>query len=126
MEIKNSIKLLKDSFYALIHIKATFNNVLISITDLHGNVLFFESSGVAGFKGSKRSTPFAAQVVAESLGQKMLRNGIHTAKVFVKGIGKGRNSAILGFKSTGIIILSIVDITNMPHNGCRLKKQRRI
>ena len=119
-------KLLNKPFSVIINIKSTFNNTLISISDLKGNVLMFNSAGSVGFKGSKRSTPYAAQVVAELQGMRLIQMGITTAKIITKGLGKGRNSSILGFKSTGLVITSIIDKTNMPHNGCRLKKQRRV
>jgi len=126
MEKKNSFQTLSTVFSAIIHIRSTFNNILISITDINGNVLICASPGVLGFKGSKRATSFAAQIVAETLGLKMLKYGISTAKIVLKGVGKGRNSAIMGFKAAGIVITTIVDMTTTPHNGCRPKKQRRI
>lgn len=114
------------SYFALINIKATFNNTLISVCDHEGNVLIFASAGSVGFKGAKRATPFAAQVLAEFVGNKMLKLGLTTGTVFIKGIGKGRNSAVLGLKSAGIVITKIMDKTHTPHNGCRPKKRRRI
>lgn len=114
------------SYFALINIKATFNNTLISVCDQQGNVIISASSGSVGFKGAKRATPFAAQVLAEFVGNKMLKLGLTTGVISIKGIGKGRNSAVLGLKSAGIIITKIIDKTHTPHNGCRPKKRRRI
>ena len=126
MDYTHTLKTLNSTFFVLVHVKSTFNNILVTITDLQGNVLFGASPGILGFKGSKRATSYAAQLVGESLCKKMLKNGISTAKILLKGIGKGRHSVIMGLKSSGIVITAINDITNIPHNGCRVKKQRRV
>ena len=108
------------------HIRATFNNTIITITDTEGNVLCWTSSGGAGFKGSKKSTPFAAQVASERAAKKALEHGMKEIEVFVKGPGSGRESAIRALQATGLNVTLIKDITPMPHNGCRPKKKRRV
>src|SRR5207244_4491324 len=100
------------------HVKATFNNVIITITDSHGNTIGWASSGKMGFKGSKKNTPFAAQVAAESVAKQAFDLGLRKADVYVKGPGSGREAAIRSLQTTGIEILSIKDITPIPHNGC--------
>jgi small subunit ribosomal protein S11 len=108
------------------HIRATFNNTIITITDPEGNVLCSGSSGASGFKGSKKSTPFAAQVASESAARKALEFGMKEVEVLVKGPGSGRESAIRALQATGINVTVIKDITPIPHNGCRPKKKRRV
>lgn len=109
-----------------VYIQATYNNVLISIMDVSGNLLAMTSSGALGFKGPKKATPFAASKVAESLIEKMQKIGLKDLYIFVKGVGSGRESAIRLFGSRGFNIISIKDITPMPHNGCRPRKPRRV
>jgi small subunit ribosomal protein S11 len=108
------------------HIKATFNNTLVTITDLHGNVLVWGSSGKAGFKGSKKSTPFAATVAAEQCGREAANMGLRRVHVRVQGPGSGRESAIQALAAAGLQVRSIRDVTPIPHNGCRPPKKRRV
>jgi small subunit ribosomal protein S11 len=110
----------------VVHIQSTFNNTIISITDPAGNVLSWSSSGVQGFKGSRKSTPFAAQLAAEDAVKKALEYGMKTVEVFVKGPGAGRESALRSLQSAGFNIVSIKDVTPIPHNGCRPPKSRRV
>ena len=108
------------------HIKATFNNTLITITDSHGNAVVWSSAGKAGFKGSKKSTPFAATVAAELAGREAVAAGVRRVSVLVQGPGSGRESAIQALATSGILIKSIQDVTPLPHNGCRPPKKRRV
>ncbi|HEY9460624.1 MAG TPA: 30S ribosomal protein S11 [Paralcaligenes sp.] len=108
------------------HVHASFNNTIITITDRQGNTLSWATSGGAGFKGSRKSTPFAAQVAAESAGRLALEYGIKTLEVRIKGPGPGRESSVRALNALGIKISSISDITPVPHNGCRPPKRRRI
>ena len=108
------------------HVHASFNNTIITITDRQGNALSWATSGGAGFKGSRKSTPFAAQVAAEAAGRAALECGIKNLDVRVKGPGPGRDSSVRALNALGIKILSISDVTPMPHNGCRPPKKRRI
>jgi small subunit ribosomal protein S11 len=108
------------------HIKATFNNTLVTITDMEGGVLVWASSGKAGFKGSKKSTPFAATVAAEQAGREAYNLGVKRVHVRVQGPGSGRESAIQALASAGLQIRSIRDVTPIPHNGCRPPKKRRV
>jgi small subunit ribosomal protein S11 len=108
------------------HISATFNNLLITITDLKGNALAWGSAGKAGFKGSKKSTPFAATVAAENCGREAMNLGLRRVHVRVQGPGSGRESAIQALASVGLRVVSIRDVTPIPHNGCRPPKKRRV
>jgi small subunit ribosomal protein S11 len=108
------------------HISATFNNTLITITDSHGNALVWGTSGKAGFKGSKKSTPFAATVAAEQAGREAVNMGLRRVHVRVQGPGSGRESAIQALASVGLKVVSIRDVTPIPHNGCRPPKKRRV
>src|SRR5512146_832682 len=108
------------------HISATFNNLLITITDLKGNALAWGSAGKAGFKGSKKSTPFAATVAAENCGREAMNLGLRRVHVRVQGPGSGRESAIQALASVGLKVVSIRDVTPIPHNGCRPPKKRRV
>ena len=110
----------------VVHIRATFNNTLISITDTNGDVLAAGSSGTMGFKGSRKSTPFAAQRAAETAARKVRKMGVSEVEVRVKGPGSGREGAILALQAAGLRILSIEDVTPIPHNGCRPRKKRRV
>ena len=112
--------------HAVAHIRATFNNTLITISDPDGNVLAWSSAGRSGFKGSRKGTPFAAQVAAQNAGQQARDNGVRTVEVSVKGPGGGRESAIRALQTTGIDVKSIRDVTPIPHNGCRPPKKRRV
>jgi len=108
------------------HISATFNNLLITITDMKGNALVWGSAGKAGFKGSKKSSPFAATVAAENCGREAMNLGVRRVHVRVQGPGSGRESAIQALASVGLKVLSIKDVTPIPHNGCRPPKKRRV
>lgn len=108
------------------YIKATFNNTVIMITDRNGDAIAWDSAGSIGYKGSRKSTPFAAQKAAESAAKKAQKHGVREVEVRVKGPGAGRESAIRALKAAGLEIRSIEDITPLPHNGCRAKKKRRV
>ena len=108
------------------HIMATFNNVIITITDMKGNTVAWGTAGKAGFKGSKKSTPFAATVAAENCGREAMSLGVRRVSVRVQGPGSGRESAIQALASVGLRVLSIRDVTPIPHNGCRPPKKRRV
>jgi len=119
-------KKLKHVSRGIVHIVATFNNTIITITDMQGNTLCWGSSGAAGFKGSKKSTPFAAQIASEQASRKALEFGMKDVIVHVKGPGSGRESAIRAIQTAGLTISTIFDITPVPHNGCRPPKKRRV
>ena len=108
------------------HVNASFNNTMITITDAHGNASSGSSSGQMGFKGSRKSTPYAAQIAAEDAGKKAQEHGVKTLEVEVKGPGSGRESALRALQSVGFTITSIRDVTPIPHNGCRPPKRRRV
>ena len=107
-------------------IQATFNNTIVTLTDPNGNVIAWSSSGTVGFKGSRKSTPFAAQRAAESVAEKAKKMGVREVEVRVKGPGSGRESAITALQAAGLSIKSIEDVTPLPHNGCRPPKKRRV
>lgn len=108
------------------HVNASFNNTMITITDAQGNTIAWSSSGSQGFKGSRKSTPYAAQVAAESAGRKAMDHGMKTLEVEVKGPGSGRESALRALQAVGFSITAIRDVTPIPHNGCRPRKRRRV
>lgn len=108
------------------HIRSTFNNTIITITDPQGNVITWKSAGTAGFKGSRKSTPFAAQLAAEECARSAQEHGVRKISVFVKGPGSGRETAIRTLQAAGLEIISIQDKTPVPHNGCRPRKRRRV
>ena len=108
------------------HIHSTFNNTLVTITDLSGNTLAWGSAGQSGMKGSRKSTPYAAQITAEIAARKALENGMRTLEVFVKGPGAGREAAIRSLQANGLQVSAITDVTPIPHNGCRPPKRRRV
>jgi small subunit ribosomal protein S11 len=108
------------------HINATFNNTLVTITDMHGNTVSWGTSGKAGFKGSKKSTPFAATVAAEQCAREALSAGVRRVHVRVQGPGSGRESAVQALAAAGLTVKSIKDVTPIPHNGCRPPKRRRV
>ncbi len=108
------------------HIQATFNNTIVTITDMGGNVISWSSSGCNGFKGSRKSTPFAAQVAASKAAEVAVEQGMRSAQVFLNGPGSGRESALRALQSAGLSITAIRDVTPIPHNGCRPKKRRRV
>jgi small subunit ribosomal protein S11 len=119
-------KVKKNVADGIAHIHASFNNTIITITDRQGNALSWASSGGAGFKGSRKSTPFAAQIAAESAGRAAIECGIKNVEVQIKGPGPGRESSIRALNALGIKIVSISDVTPVPHNGCRAPKRRRM
>ncbi len=108
------------------HIKTSFNNTIVTLTDKEGNVIAWESAGSAGFKGSRKSTPFAAQVTAESCARKGMEHGLQKVEVFVRGPGSGRETAVRSLQAAGLEILGVRDVTPVPHNGCRPRKRRRV
>lgn len=108
------------------HVNASFNNTMITISDVQGNVISWSSSGSQGFKGSRKSTPYAAQMAAEDAGKKAQEHGVKTLEVQVKGPGSGRESALRALQAVGFSITSIKDVTPIPHNGCRPPKRRRV
>ncbi len=119
-------KVKKNVVRAIAHIRATFNNTLITITDPNGNTICSSSAGCVGFKGSRKSTPFAAQQAAQRAANTAMRNGVREIEVKVKGPGSGRESAISSLQQAGLRIASIEDVTPIPHNGCRAPKRRRV
>ncbi len=108
------------------HVSATFNNTMVTITDAQGNAIAWSSAGSQGFKGSRKSTPYAAQVAAEDCGKKAMEHGMKTLAVLVRGPGSGRESALRALQAVGFTITSIRDVTPIPHNGCRPRKRRRV
>ncbi|WP_068314033.1 30S ribosomal protein S11 [Polycladidibacter hongkongensis] len=108
------------------HVNSTFNNTMITITDAQGNAISWSSAGALGFKGSRKSTPYAAQVAAEEAGKKAAEHGMRTLEVEVRGPGSGRESALRALQAAGFVITSIRDVTPIPHNGCRPRKRRRV
>lgn len=110
----------------IVHVKSTFNNTMVTITDMNGETLCWASSGTVGFKGTRKSTPFAAQRAGETAAQAARRFGLNEVEVRVKGPGSGRESAVSGIQSAGMRILSIEDVTPLPHNGCRPRRRRRV
>ncbi|MEI6179128.1 MAG: 30S ribosomal protein S11 [Chloroflexales bacterium] len=108
------------------HVLSTFNNTIVTITDPHGAVVCWASAGQSGFKGSRKSTPYAAQVTADTVARKAMENGMRALEVFVKGPGSGREAAVRSLQSAGLQVTSITDVTPIPHNGCRPPKRRRV
>ena len=108
------------------YVQATFNNTIVTLTDLQGNVISSSSAGASGFKGSRKSTPYAAQMAATTAARKAMEDGLKQVKVFVKGPGSGREAAIRSLQASGLHISSIRDVTPVPHNGCRPPKRRRV
>jgi small subunit ribosomal protein S11 len=108
------------------HILSTFNNTIISITDMQGNVISWGSAGAQGFKGSRKSTPFAAQVTSENTARRAMEHGMRSIEVFVRGPGSGREAAIRSLQAAGLEVTAINDVTPIPHNGCRPPKRRRV
>jgi len=119
-------KIRRNVVKATVHIKATFNNTLITVTDMDGDTICASSSGCTGFKGSRKSTPFAAQQAAQRCATVAMRNGVREVEIRVKGPGSGRESAISALQQAGLRIASIEDVTPLPHNGCRPSKRRRV
>lgn len=116
----------KNISYGVAHIKSSFNNTIVTIADQQGNVISWASAGNVGFKGSRKSTPFAAQMAAEQAGRKAMEHGIRKVDVHVRGPGSGRETAIRSLQGVGIEITGIKDVTPIPHNGCRQAKRRRV
>src|SRR3990172_2751623 len=108
------------------HIKTSFNNTIVTLSDREGNVIAWETAGSAGFKGSRKSTPFAAQVTADSAAKKGMEHGLQKVDVYVKGPGSGRETAISSLQAAGLEIMSVTAVTPVPHNGCRPRKRRRV
>jgi small subunit ribosomal protein S11 len=124
--IKGKKKVKKVVGSGIAHIQSTFNNTIVTITDLNGNTVSWSSSGSRGFKGSRKSTPFAAQLAAEAAARKAQDAGMNTLAIFVKGPGAGRESALRAFQNVGMKVTLIRDVTPIPHNGCRPPKRRRV
>jgi len=124
--LKKKIKLKKNISSGIAFVNSTFNNTIISITDEHGNVISWSSAGLKGFKGSRKSTPYAAQIAADDAGNKAYDQGLRTLSVQVKGPGSGRETALRALQSRGFKITSIKDTTPLPHNGTRAPKKRRV
>jgi small subunit ribosomal protein S11 len=110
----------------IVNIRSTFNNTQVSISDVNGNVLAWASAGVRGFRGSRKSTPFAAQLAADEAAKRAMEHGLHTVSIRISGPGAGRESALRGIQSAGLRVTSIKDVTPIPHNGCRPPKRRRV
>ncbi|MBX3462414.1 MAG: 30S ribosomal protein S11 [Planctomycetes bacterium] len=123
---KRKARVRKNVGKAIAHVKASFNNTIITIVDSAGQVLAWDSAGTIGYKGSRKSTPFAAQRAAEKVADKIKKMGVHEIEVLVRGPGSGRESAIRALSNSGIEVKSIEDITPLPHNGCRSRKRRRV
>jgi len=124
--VAKKVKKIRGVSKGVAHIQATFNNTIVSITDEQGNVICWATSGSAGFKGSKKSTPFAAQIAADHAAKKALEQGVKEVEVYIKGPGSGRESAIRALQAAGLQINAIIDVTPIPHNGCRPPKRRRV
>jgi small subunit ribosomal protein S11 len=125
-KIRTKKKVKKNIANGVVHIQSTFNNTIVTITDAGGNVVAWSSAGVQGFKGSRKSTPFAAQLAAEDAAKKAKEHGMKTVEVYVKGPGPGRESALRALQATGFNVVMIKDVTPIPHNGCRPPKRRRV
>ncbi|MGD8880442.1 MAG: 30S ribosomal protein S11 [Desulfobacterales bacterium] len=125
-KIRTKKKVKKNIANGVVHIQSTFNNTIVTITDSGGNVVAWSSAGVQGFKGSRKSTPFAAQLAAEDAAKKAKEHGMKTVEVYVKGPGPGRESALRALQATGFNVVMIKDVTPIPHNGCRPPKRRRV
>ena len=123
---KQKKKVKKNVQSGIAHIQSTFNNTIVTITDVSGNVVAWSSAGVRGFKGSRKSTPFAAQLAAEEAGRKAMEHGMRSIAIFVKGPGAGRESALRALQTAGFKVTLIRDVTPVPHNGCRPRKRRRV
>jgi small subunit ribosomal protein S11 len=123
---KKKARLRKNVGKAVAHVKASFNNTIITIVDSAGQVIAWDSAGTIGYKGSRKSTPYAAQRAAEKVADKVKKMGVHELEVLVRGPGSGRESAIRALANSGIEVKSIEDVTPLPHNGCRPRKRRRV
>ena len=116
----------KNIIAGVAHVNASFNNTIVTVTDAQGNTIAWSSSGQQGFKGSRKSTPFAAQMAAENAGRKAMEHGMRTIEIMVRGPGSGRESALRALQAAGFTVTSIRDVTTIPHNGCRPRKRRRV
>ncbi len=125
-KVRTKRKEKKNISNGVVHIQSTFNNTIITIADAAGNVVAWSSAGVQGFKGSRKSTPFAAQLAAEDAAKKAMEHGMRTVEVYVKGPGSGRESALRSLQAAGFNVTLIKDVTPIPHNGCRPPKRRRV
>jgi len=125
-KVRTKRKEKKNISKGVVHIQSTFNNTIVTIADAAGNVVAWSSSGVQGFKGSRKSTPFAAQLAAEDATKKAMEHGMRTVEVYVKGPGSGRESALRSLQAAGFNVTLIKDVTPIPHNGCRPPKRRRV
>ena len=125
-KIRTKKKVKKNVANGVVHIQSTFNNTIVTITDTVGNVVSWSSAGVQGFKGSRKSTPFAAQLAAQDAAKKAMEHGMRSVEVYVKGPGPGRESALRALQATGFSVVMIKDVTPIPHNGCRPPKRRRV
>lgn len=123
---KTKKKVKKNISTGIVHIQSTFNNTIVSVSDSNGNVISWSSAGMHGFKGSRKSTPFAAQMTAEDAAKKAQEHGMKTVEVYVKGPGAGRESALRALQAVGFVVTKIRDVTPVPHNGCRPPKKRRV
>ena len=123
-KVKNRAK--KNISVGVAHVNSTFNNTMVTITDPQGNTISWSSAGLKGFKGSRKSTPYAAQIAADDAAKKAMEHGLKTIEVLVVGPGSGRESALRAFQAAGLVVTSIKDITSTPHNGCRPRKRRRV
>ena len=124
--VRNKKKVSKNIINGVAHIRSTFNNTIVTISDTEGNVLSWASAGELGFRGSRKSTPFAAQMAAETATKAAMEHGMKTIEVFVKGPGAGREAAIRALQTAGLEVSMIKDVTPIPHNGCRPPKRRRV
>ena len=125
-KIRTKKKVKKNISNGIVHIQSTFNNTIVTVTDSGGNVVSWSSAGVQGFKGSRKSTPFSAQLAAEDAARKAMEHGMRTVEVYVKGPGPGRESALRALQAAGFNVVMIKDVTPIPHNGCRPPKRRRV
>jgi small subunit ribosomal protein S11 len=124
--VKKKKKIIKNIPNGIVHVQATFNNTIVTITDLGGNTVSWATAGGSGFKGARKSTPFAAQVAADTAAKKALDHGMREVEVYVKGPGSGREAAIRAVQAVGLNVTVIRDVTPIPHNGCRPSKRRRV
>lgn len=124
--LRTKKKIKKNIASGVVHIQSTFNNTIVTITDPAGNVISWSSAGINGFKGSRKSTPFAAQQASEDAAKKAMEHGLKNVEVYVKGPGPGRESAIKALQATGLNVSLIKDVTPVPHNGCKPPKRRRV
>ena len=125
-KVRTKRKEKKNISNGVVHIQSTFNNTIVTIADAAGNVVAWSSAGLQGFKGSRKSTPFAAQLAAEDAAKKAMEHGMRTVEVYVKGPGSGRESALRSLQAAGFNVTLIKDVTPIPHNGCRPPKRRRV